>query len=156
MSDWSTNRKSEAHFHTSYCYYCRHLWVIRSIHQCGQDPATHTAIQISSMMVKDQILSIWDGKHMHMYTSGGRPANILVCCAWVRLHHTRHGIIIHRSEKALDIQSDWIFASIIMDLRQEWNLHSPTSLPSPATPPSPLVAAPAGDFPVYATSRALG
>ena len=56
------------------------------------------------------------------------PTHPLVCV----LHYA-----IHRPEEGLDIQSDWIFVSITMDLPQEWSFHSPTNLRSPATPPSP-------------------
>ena len=84
VSDWSANRKSEAHF-TLLLLQAACRWVIRSLQQCGQDLALVThSIQISSMIVKDQIVLIWDGKHMYMYTSGGRQANILVWFrAWV-------------------------------------------------------------------------
>ena len=42
----------------------------------------------------------------------------------------------HRSEKGLDIQSEWMFVSITKDLPQEWNFHSPTSLHLPTSIPS--------------------
>ena len=46
--------------------------------------------------------------------------------------------IIHRPEEALDIQSELIFVNGMVHLPQEWNFGTPITLPSPATPPSPL------------------
>ena len=86
MSDWSRNMKSEAHFHITAPVTTAGTCGIFSykIHTpvwSGSSSSTHTGIQSRSMMVKDQILLIWDGKQMYMHTSGGTPANILV---WLR------------------------------------------------------------------------
>ena len=60
--------------------------------------------------------------------------------------------IIHRPEEALDIRSELIFVNGMVYLPQEWNFGRSTTLPSPATPPSPLTATPEAIFFVYVTS----
>ena len=50
--------------------------------------------------------------------------------------------IIHRPEKVFDIQSKVIFVNGMVNLAEKWNFGTPTSLPSPATPQSPLTATP--------------
>ena len=48
--------------------------------------------------------------------------------------------IIHRPEEALDIQSELTFVDVMVHLPHEGNFDTPTTLPSPATPPSSLTA----------------
>ena len=50
--------------------------------------------------------------------------------------------IIHRPEKVFDIQSEVIFINGMVNLAEKSNFGTPTSLPSPATPQSPLTATP--------------
>ena len=47
--------------------------------------------------------------------------------------------VLHWPEEALETQCEYIFVSVMVHLPQELNLRSPTSLPSPVTPPSPLM-----------------
>ena len=56
------------------------------------------------------------------------------------LQETFEIYIIHRPEEALDIQFELIFINGTVHLPQDWNFGIPTTLPSPATPPSPLTA----------------
>ena len=47
---------------------------------------------------------------------------------------------MHRPEESLEIQSDWLFVSVMVHLPKEWNFGASTILPSPAIPPSLIVA----------------
>ena len=53
---------------------------------------------------------------------------------------------MHRPEEALGIQSELIFVNGMVQLLQEYNFGTPTTLPSPATPPSPLTVTPEAIF----------
>ena len=56
--------------------------------------------------------------------------------------------LIRRPEEALDIQPELIFINGMVHLLQEWNFGTPTTLPSPVTPPSPLTVTPEVIFPL--------
>ena len=58
------------------------------------------------------------------------------------LKDPRNITIIHRPDEALEIQSELIFVNGMVHLLHELNFGTPTTLPLPATPPSPLTATP--------------
>ena len=60
---------------------------------------------------------------------------------------------MHRPEEALDIQFELIFLNGVVHLPHEWNFGKPTTLPSPATPPSPPHSDIQNDFFTYVMSH---
>ena len=102
---------------------------------------TQISIICSLRLTESLILSTWGAVTFEKPKITPQDANLIV---GIREEHK----LIQRPEGTLHIKSDWIFVNGMVHLPQEWNFGTPTILPSPATPPSPLTATPEVIFPL--------